>query len=71
MDVHNNARLTPQGRGAMVRAVVDKGLSKAAAGRRGPLEARGGSSSRARHVSAAGNHSKSVASINSPGNHPW
>ena len=29
MDVHNNARLTPKGREAMVRAVVDDGLSKA------------------------------------------
>ena len=34
MDVHNNARLTPRGREAMVRAVVDSGLTKAAAGRR-------------------------------------
>ena len=31
MDSHKNARLTPKGREAMVRAVVDGGLSKAAA----------------------------------------
>jgi transposase InsO family protein len=34
MDTHKNARLTPKGRGEMVRAVVDYGLSKAAAARR-------------------------------------
>ena len=34
MDVHNNARLTPKGREAMVRAVVEGGLSKAEAARR-------------------------------------
>lgn len=33
MDTHKNARLTPKGRDAMVRAVVDGGLSKAAAAR--------------------------------------
>jgi transposase InsO family protein len=33
MDTHKNARLTPKGREAMVRAVVDGGLSKAAAAR--------------------------------------
>jgi transposase len=33
MDSHNNARLTPKGREEMVRAVVDSGLSKAAAAR--------------------------------------
>lgn len=33
MDTHKNARLTPKGREAMVRAVVDSGLSKAAAAR--------------------------------------
>ena len=33
MDTHNNARLTPKGREAMVRAVVDHGLRKAAAAR--------------------------------------
>jgi len=33
MDVHKNARLTPKGREAMVRAVVDYGLSQAAAAR--------------------------------------
>jgi transposase InsO family protein len=33
MDTHKNARLTPKGREAMVRAVVDYGLSKAAAAR--------------------------------------
>lgn len=33
MDVHNNARLAPKGREAMVRAVVDGGLTKAAAAR--------------------------------------
>ena len=31
MDVHKNARLTPKGREAMVRAVVEKGPTKAAA----------------------------------------
>ena len=31
MNIHNNARLTPKGREDMVRAVVDHGLSKAAA----------------------------------------
>jgi transposase InsO family protein len=34
MDTHQNARLTPKGREQMVRAVVDCGLSKAAAARR-------------------------------------
>ena len=34
MDTHKNARLTPKGREAMVRAVVDCGLSKAAAAER-------------------------------------
>ena len=34
MDVHKNARLTPKGREAMVRAVVDDGVSKAEAARR-------------------------------------
>jgi transposase InsO family protein len=33
MDVHNNARLTPRGREAMVRAVVDHGLTRAEAAR--------------------------------------
>jgi transposase InsO family protein len=33
MDTHNNARLTPKGREQMVRAVLDQGLSKAAAAR--------------------------------------
>ena len=33
MDTHKNARLTPKGREQMVRAVVDGGLSKAAAAR--------------------------------------
>lgn len=33
MDTHKNARLTPRGREEMVRAVVDGGLSKAAAAR--------------------------------------
>lgn len=33
MDVHKNARLTPKGREAMVRAVVDYGLTQAAAAR--------------------------------------
>ena len=33
MDTHKNARLTPKGREAMVRAVVDGGLTKAAAAR--------------------------------------
>ncbi len=34
MDTHKNARLTPKGREAMVRAVVDCGSSKAAAAQR-------------------------------------
>src|SRR5689334_14685331 len=34
MDTHKNARLTPKGREEMVRAVVDRGLTKAAAARR-------------------------------------
>ena len=34
MDVHKNARLTPKGREAMVRSVVDDGLTKAEAARR-------------------------------------
>ena len=34
MDTHKNARLTPKGREAMVRAVVDCGVSKAAAARK-------------------------------------
>ena len=33
MDTHKNAPLTPKGREAMVRSVVDGGLSKAAAAR--------------------------------------
>ena len=31
MDTHKNARLTPKGREEMVRAVVDRGMSNAAA----------------------------------------
>ena len=31
MDVHENASLTPKGREAMVRSVIEGGLSKAAA----------------------------------------
>jgi transposase len=34
MDTHKNAPLTLKGREMMVRAVVDEGLSKAAAARR-------------------------------------
>jgi len=34
MDTHKNARLTSKGREAMVRAVVDRGVSKAAAARK-------------------------------------
>ncbi len=34
MDSHKNARLTPKGREAMVRAVIEAGLSKAAAARK-------------------------------------
>ena len=33
MDTHKNARLTPKGREEMVRCVVDRGMSKAAAAR--------------------------------------
>ncbi len=33
MDIHKNARLTPKGREAMVRFVMEGGLSKAAAAR--------------------------------------
>ena len=33
MDVHKNAPLTPKGREAMVRSVIEGGLSKAAAAR--------------------------------------
>ena len=33
MNIHNNARLTPKGREAMARVVVEQGLSKAAAAR--------------------------------------
>src|SRR6516164_3125586 len=33
MDAHKNARLTPKGREEMVRADVDRGMSKAAAAR--------------------------------------
>ena len=33
MDTHKNARLTPKGRKEMVRAVVDRGMSNAAAAR--------------------------------------
>ena len=34
MDVHQNARLTPKGREAMVRAVMDEAMTKAQAARR-------------------------------------
>jgi transposase-like protein len=34
MDTHKNAPLTPRGREAMVRSVIEGGLSKAAAARR-------------------------------------
>ena len=34
MDTHKNASLTPKGREAMVRSVVEGGLSKTAAARR-------------------------------------
>jgi len=40
MDTHKNARLTPKGREEMVRAVVDGGLTKAAAGRQFNTSAR-------------------------------
>ena len=33
MDTHKNARLAPKGREEMVRAVVDRGMSNAAAAR--------------------------------------
>src|SRR2546428_11410360 len=33
MDTHKNARLTPKGREEMARAVVDRGMTKAAAAR--------------------------------------
>src|SRR4051794_14083726 len=33
MDTHKNARLAPKGREEMVRSVVDRGMSKAAAAR--------------------------------------
>ena len=33
MNTHNNARLTPKGREDMIRAVVDRGLTKSAAAR--------------------------------------
>jgi transposase-like protein len=33
MDTHKNARLTPKGREEMVRAIVDRGMSNAAAAR--------------------------------------
>jgi hypothetical protein len=33
MDTHKNARLTPKGREEMVRAVVDRDMTKAAAAR--------------------------------------
>jgi len=33
MDIHKNASLTPKGREAMVRSVVEAGLSKAVAAR--------------------------------------
>ena len=33
MDIHKNAPLTPKGRGAMVRIVIEGGLTKAAAAR--------------------------------------
>jgi hypothetical protein len=33
MDIHKNAPLTPKGRAMIVRAVIDCGLSKAAAAR--------------------------------------
>jgi hypothetical protein len=36
MNTHDNARRTPKGRDDMVRAVVDHGLSKAAAARTSP-----------------------------------
>jgi transposase-like protein len=34
MDTHQNASLTPKGREAMVRSVIEDGLSKASAARR-------------------------------------
>jgi transposase-like protein len=40
MDVHDNARLTPRGREAMVRAVVDGGLPQAEAARRFNISAK-------------------------------
>ena len=42
MDIHKNARLTPKGREAMVRAVVDGGLTKAATASRVPQDAENG-----------------------------
>jgi transposase len=40
MDVHDNARLTPRGREAMVRSVVDDGLTQAEAARRFNISAK-------------------------------
>ena len=42
IDTHKNARLTPKGRGEMVRTVVDGRLAKATAARRANASAAGG-----------------------------
>ena len=68
MDVHNNARLTPRGREAMVRAVVDQGLTKAEAARRFNTSAKTVTKwvQRFRTEGASGLHDRSSRPLSSP-----
>jgi transposase InsO family protein len=72
MDTHKNARLTPKGREEMVRAVVDYGLSQAAAARRFNTTAKtvGKWVERFRTEGVAGLQDRSSKPFSSPGQTP-
>jgi transposase-like protein len=68
MDTHKNAPLTPKGREMMVRAVVDCGLSKAAAARQFNLTPKTVAKwvKRFRAEGAGGLHDRSSRPLSSP-----
>ena len=68
MNTHKNARLTPKGREAMVRAVVDQRLSKAEAARQFNTSAKTVAKwvARFREHAAAGLHDRSSRPLSSP-----
>jgi transposase InsO family protein len=72
MDMHKNARLTPKGREEMVRAVVDDGLSKAAAARQFNTTPKtvGKWVKRFRAEGVDGLHDRSSRPLSSPGQTP-